>query len=592
MVLMGLMASVTIAAGTAEKVTGPEQPFAYLVIDSNEVHLGQAFEVVLLVEAAQGTLKADFSPWQDVSTRYVSSRSGPGARGARYELHYLFVARRSGKLALPAIEVAVGEQILKTQALELRVLEPEQTDTLGLDITLSKARCYLGEALELKVIWRVELDLALIKAVDLHIPILNDPRFAVFDPTLSIDASTRGAVGLPVGNRRVIALASSQGQGDKAYSTLSFTKVLVPRETGRLEIDRGSVYCAVTTGATEAKQNQYPSYFDNDFFKRDIKGKYKRCYALSECVRLEVEALPPAGRPAGFYGLVSAGLKLGVSASPLQVAVGAPVTLEVRMQARDFVEHLELRPLHEQATLASDFAIAQQRPLFVYDRGAKLFTQSLRPLRSDIEAIGTIAVPYFDTDLGEYVVARSEPYAIKVLGNRAETETDLTGQAKRSADKGLLLTHAITIAVVFILGMGVGMGLFAAVTKKRLSVKHRPPGINAYAAFKQAMADIPDAECAAYKLHERIYTALRSYLGTKLGIEPRALVCKDALERLASMGIEASTLKRLAQVFSDCEVYRFGKCYRNDKALDSDGLREAAITCIDDIDRHLDLVSS
>ena len=301
-------------------------------------------------------------------------------------------------------------------------------------------------------------------------------------------------------------MGSPHGQGDKAYSTLTFTKLLVPRETGMIEIDGGSVYCAVVAGATEDKQNQYPSYFDNDFFKRDINAKYKRCYALSERLRLEVEALPQADRPAGFYGLVSAGLALNVSASPLQVVVGTPVTVEVRMQARGFVEHLDLRPLHEQATLTSDFAIAHQRPLFVYDRGAKVFTQSLRPLRSDIETIGAIAVPYFDTDAGTYVVAKSRPLAIKVLDADAGTEAGFTRQREAAVDSGLLVTHAITIAVVFILGIGVGMGLFAAVARKRQIAKGRSPDRNAYAAFKRAMADMPDAEAG---VHEVIYTALR-----------------------------------------------------------------------------------
>jgi hypothetical protein len=590
--LLGMTGPVAVSAGTAEEVTAGGQSFAYLVIDSNEVHLGVPFEVVLLVEAAQGTVKADFSTLKDFSTRYVSARSGPAARGARYELHYSFVARRSGKLALPAIEVAVGQQILKTQAVELWVLEPEQTDALGLDISLSKARCYLGEAIELNVIWRVELDLSLVKGVDLHIPILNDPRFQVFDPAQAIDMSTKGAVGLPVESRRVIALASTQQQGENAYSTLTFTKVLVPRATGTLEIDRGSVYCAVTTGTTEDKPKQYPSYFDNDFFKRDINAKYKRCYALSEHLRLEVKALPEAGRPAGFCGLVSAGLTLGVSASPLQVPVGAPVTLEVCMQARDFVEHLELRPLHEQATLISDFAIAQQRPLFVYDRGAKLFTQSLRPLRMDIESIGPIAVPYFDTDLGEYVVARSEPYAIEVLDAGASAEASFTRQREAAADTALLATHAIAIAVVFVVGVGVGMGLFAGLARKRRIAKHRAPHTNAYAAFKRTLVDIPDAEGGTPKVHERVYTALRSYLGAKLGITPHTLACNDALRRLESMGIDASVLRKLAQLFSECEVYRFGKCYTNNNALESDELRESADTCIEDIDRHLNALSS
>jgi len=586
-VVVGLIGPLVMGVSAEGDATGRGQPFAYLVIDSNEVHLGEPFEVVLLVEAAKGAVKADFSGLKGVSTRFVSSQSGRSAHGVRYELHYAFVARRSGRLALPALEVVVGDETLKTQAVDLQVLEPEQTDALGLDISLSKERCYVGEPIEVSVAWRIDVDLSLVSAVDLHIPILDDQRFAVLDRAQALDASTQGAMGLPVGNRRVIAQGSPHRLGDQEFTTLRFTKVVVPRQTGTIEINRGSVYCAVTAGETEDNQNQYPSYFDNDFFKRDIEGTYKRCYALSEGLRLEVEALPEAGRPAGFYGLVNAGIEIDVTAAPVQVAVGAPIRVALRMRSKAYTENLELRPLYEQTLLTSNFVIPRQRPLFAYDRGAKVFTQSLRPLRSDIETIGPIEVPYFDTDLGQYVVARSKPLAIEVLGADAETETGSAQQKKASAAKVLIITHAIGIAVVFGVGVIVGMGLFAAVAKKRQITKSRPPDINAHAEFKQALAGVSDVEGSEGNVHERVYTALRTYLGIKLGVTPHTLVCNDAIRRLGSMGVDALILERLAQVFSECEVYRFGQCYTNDRALDSAALGKLAETCTEDIDRCL-----
>jgi hypothetical protein len=587
-VIVGLMGPMAMGVSAEGDATGRGQPFAYLVIDSNEVHLGEPFAVVLLVEAPQGVVKADFSALRDVSTRFVSSQSGRSVHGVRYELHYAFVARRSGKLALPALEVSVGNETLKTQAVDLQVLEPEQTDALGLDISLSKERCYVGEPIELSIACRIDLDLSLVSAVDLHIPVLDDQRFEVFDRAQAIDASTKGAVGLPVGNRRVIAQGSTHKLGAKEFTTLTFTKVIVPRQAGVIEIDRGSVYCAVTAGKTEDKQNQYPSYFDNDFFERDIEGKYKRCYALSEGLRLEVEALPEADRPAGFYGLVNAGIEIDVMATPVQVAVGAPITLELRMRSREYLENLELRPLCEQTLLTSDFAIPHQRPLFAYDGDAKVFTESLRPVRSDIETIGTIEVPYFDTDLGQYVVAQSKPVAIEVLGGGAETETGNAQKKEASAAKLLLITHVIGIAVVFGVGLIVGMGLFGAVAKKRQTITSRSRDINAYAEFKQALAGASDTGGGEANVHERVYTALRTFLGARLGITPHTLVCNEAIRRLRSMGVDAPILERLAQVFSECEVYRFGQCYTNDKALDSAAVGKLAETCTEDIDRCLD----
>ncbi len=588
LIMFGLLVPPVVDANTALNDSG--RSFAHIVIDSNEVQLGEPFEVVLLAEATAGAVKADFSGLADFSTRFVSRRQGVCARGARYELHYAFVARRSGKCELPAIEVSVGNELLKTQALDLHVLAPEPSAALELDISLSKERCYVGEAIELSIAWRMSVNLSRVKAVDLHIPILTDKRFDVLDRAPAPDASSQEAVGIPVGNRRVIARGSSHKIGETEVSTLTFTKLLVPRQTGLIEIEQGSVYCALEAGEGQRTQkwNQYPSYFNNDFFKRDVEGKYKRYYARSAALRLEVMKLPQTDRPAGFYGLVSAGLELSVKARPVQVDLGTPMTIELRMRARQYIENLELRPLYEQARLALDFSIPRQRPPFAYDRGTKVFTQTLRPLRADIERIGAIEVPYFDTDAAEYGVARSRPLAIEVLGAPAETETAAAGQEEPGDKQGLLVIHVLGIALVFALGVGIGLGLFVAVVRKRQSAQRRSSDTNALAEFERMMADIPNVEGWEGNVHEAVYSALRAYLGTKLGVAPQTLVCKDALKQLGSRGVDVPMLERLEQVFYECDVCRFGGCYTHDNALDAPVLKELALSCTRDVDRYLD----
>ena len=597
--ILGLIGALLTASIAEDASTDNGRSFAHILIDSNEVQLGEPFELVLLAEAIEGVVTADFSELVDFSTRFVSSKPGISARGVRHELHYVFVARRSGKLTLPAIEVSVGNETLETQKITLRVLEPEPTDALGLDVSLSKERCYIGEAVEVTVTWRVSVDPSRVKGVDLSIPILNDRRFDVFDRALAMDASSKGAVGLPVGNRRVIAKRSTHQTADGEFSTLTFTKVLVPRQTGWIEIERGSVSCAIATDQAnpQRQSNRYPSYFNNDFFERDVEGAYKRCYAMSEVSRLEVEALPEAGRPTGFYGLVTAGLEVSVHPESPRVEVGTPMAIEVRMRARDLIENLELPPLHQQAGLAADFAIPRHRSPFVYDRGAKVFTQSVRPRRADIETIGIIEVPYFDTDSREYVVANSRPVAIEVFGGGAETEiaaeseTVVAGADVAREDGSPPGMPFVEAVIVFVVGVGVGMGLFAGVSRRRQPSKSRTPNTDAYAEFDRAMAGIANGENGEDNVHEAVYTALRAYLGARLGITPHTLVCNDATRRLGSIGVDASMLEKLEQVFNECEIRRFGKCYTNDNAMECAVLRKFAVTCTADIDRCLDTCS-
>ena len=579
--VMGLLA---VGVPAQEAVTGSGQSFAYLVIDSNEVHLGVPFDAVLLVEAGKGVVKADFSDMRDFSTRYVSSRTGSSPRGARYELHYAFVARKSGKLTIPAMQLAVGNETLQTQPVDLTVRAPERSDALGLEISLSREQCYVGEPIELSVIWRVDKELSLVSAVDLHIPILDDPRFEAYDPAQAIDAASKGATGLPVGSKRVIANRATQKRGNGESNTLTFTKVVVPRQTGVIEIGRGSVYCAVTTSTKGNTQSvdQYPSYFDNDFFKRDIEGTYKRCFTRSEGLRLEVKPLPEAGCPAGFYGLVSAALEIRVQAAPLQVAGGTPLSLEVRMHAKEFIENLTLQPLGDQTSLAAEFVIPRERAPFIYERHAKVFTQSLRPKRPDVTAIGAIAVPYFDTDLDAYAVVQSKPIAIEVLDTGTESITGSAHPNQGRTAKNRLILHLVGIAIVFFVGVSVGMTLFAGNVRKTYRTENRAPGLNAYPDFKRALASSEKED----NLHKAIYTALRNYLGATLGAPPHTLVCNDAIHRLQAQGVDPETLDTLARVFSECDVHRFGMCYTNDNAWNPATLKDLAMTCTQAIEAN------
>ena len=63
--LVGGIDSLAVGAGVQQAVAGPGPSFACLVVDGNEVHLGEPFDGVLLVEAPQGVVKADFSALTD-----------------------------------------------------------------------------------------------------------------------------------------------------------------------------------------------------------------------------------------------------------------------------------------------------------------------------------------------------------------------------------------------------------------------------------------------------------------------------------------------------------------------------------------------
>ena len=209
-----------------------------------------------------------------------------------------------------------------------------------------------------------------------------------------------------------------------------------------------------------------------------------------------------------------------------------------------------------------------------------MFTQLFRPKHANLKSIGAIEVPYFDTELEAYVLARSKPAPIEVLASGMEAATELADTHVPSARGERALTHVIGIAAVFALGLSAGLILPVLIRKIRRT-NTRSQAISPRFVFKRTMAD---ASMSEDKLHDTLYTALRIYLGTRLGIAARAVVCNDVIRRLEARGVEAPLLEQLARLFAECEIHRFGQCYTHSEGMGSKELSKLAVACVEDID--------
>ena len=61
--IFGLIGPLVMALNVEDKLTGKEHSFAHLVIDSNAVQLGEAFEVGCWWKQQKGWSRRTFPPW-------------------------------------------------------------------------------------------------------------------------------------------------------------------------------------------------------------------------------------------------------------------------------------------------------------------------------------------------------------------------------------------------------------------------------------------------------------------------------------------------------------------------------------------------
>jgi len=533
---------------------------AQTIVEKETVYLGETITVTVLVSGSDSARAPDLSSADDFRIRFVSGESMRTDAQRSYAFQYLFVPKRVGNLTIPSLSLTVHDREVTTRPVTIAVLAPEKTDELRLVTALSKNTCFVGEPLTLTVTWYIALPGQVIKAVDLRLPILRDPRFRTLEPAAPIDGSSPNAVGVPVSDTRVIAERGRGSLDGEEFTTLTFRKTVVPQAAGRIEVPSGTVLCTSIPSSARNRRswNQYPSYFDNDFFDGDVSGRYRRYFATSEPIVLDVAPLPPEGRPVFFTGLVLNSCSLSAAARPTTVSVGAPVTLTIRVTASDYLETIELPTLRAQADLTRDFDIPSERSAGSIEGNVKVFSQTLRPKSADVHTIPPVRLAYFDPDTETYEVTQSDPISVSVTDAHVVTGADLAGADEHGAQNArgpyepvfwlcTVLILALVCAVVVLL------------RRREQTVIEVPHGREAYPEFERRLRHLrerlPEDDVAAYTAIEK---ALRGYWADRLHLPPGALTYPDVAGSLKSRQPDDEIMAALERISKVCRAHRFG----------------------------------
>jgi len=575
---------------------------ATAAVSSSEVFVGETFTLQIQVSGSESPEKPDLSGLDGFSVSFqggsqnsssaITIINGRMTRTVQegYVFSYQLTPLREGRLTIPAITVHAGGDAATTRPLTITAQKPSETDDFKLRVSLSKTRCYVGEPVTLTVTWYLGSD---VQSPAFTLPVLDKTdMFYMADPKPNTDPQ-KEYYRIPLGNGQVIA---EKGRGDldgRAYTTLSFQKVLIPKKSGVIRLDPATVSCKTLVGY---RRQQSP--FDNDFFSDFFdhkgfgeirRGVYRQTVVPSNPCRLAVDELPAAGRPSDFSGLVGE-YEIRANATPTSMSVGDPITLTLTISGPEYLEPVELPPLADQTALSRDFKIPSERATGEILGDKKVFTQTIRPLCSDITAIPPITLPYFDTRSGAYQTAKTEPIPIKVSPTRiitagdaegstapvpmgSDVETWSAGIAHNYEDERALipqiqgpiewLSSIQGIATIFLPPFVYLMLLFGSVLNHRrkadpLSAKAKKAGPQLVRAVKSAR-HAGSAQASA----EVILEGFKVYLGDKLRVPSGALTFNDVRGPLLQKGVAPETLDALKTLFSDCEAARYGHRLKN-----------------------------
>jgi len=548
-----------------------------------EIYVGEPFEFQLQVQGSDAPEKPDVSAVADFDVRALGGSQNNGesvtvingqmSRVVRrgYVFRYELTPKRPGELTIPAIQVTANGSTVRTRPLAIRVSKPEETGDFKLRLTLSKPRCYVGEPVVLTVTWYLRQD---VSDFAFSVPVLDDARFLSDDPETEID-DPKDYRRVQVNKEEAVAKVGRDTLDGQPYTTVTFHKALVPKQAGNFALPQAKLICDVRVGA-----RRFPSIFDDPFFDRSPTRRY---VVPSNTLTLEVSELPQEGQPAGFAGHVGV-YHLEASASPPEANVGDPITLTVRVSGPPYLKHFELPPLKDQAALARDFKIPEDRAEGKLEANAKVFTQTLRALSAEVKEIPPIELPYFDTAAGSYRVARTKPVPLTIRATKVVTAQDAEGRDLAPVQSELkarlegivanyedlsvlgnqhqgLATAArdplwLSLTCVPFLGYIV-LAVATTIVRRSKADPAAREARRAYSGLVRKLKSLRRVAATDASVPGSVLDAFRGYFGRKLRLPPAAITYRDVAPLLRERGVDSDALQAIGSLFEQCEAGRY-----------------------------------
>ncbi len=389
-------------------------------VDSNVVSLGMPFPLLVTVSGSQnvepvqlGTLDGFDVQYRGPSKR-VSIINGQYSTSTSFE--YSLLPTKVGKFEIPSLDVKVDNQIFKTTAIPIEVIDQTSaptsqgqqptssnlSDKIFLEMQVPKTDLIMGEKVPVKIF----LFIAGVSISDVQYPQLETTGFKLLEY-----------------NRPSQYQQSINGI---QYNIVEFQTALYPTRTGELTLGPVTLDCNLIVPSS--RQNRFGSAFDDDFFNVFFDRQERRSITIkSKELKLSVKDLPQEERPESFSGGVG-NFNFEATVSPVDVNVGDPITLKMTLQGDGNLSAVNF------PTLKSDENLKVYDPTIKEEGGVKKLEQVIIPRHKDLREIPAFEFSYFNVDLNKYLKIVKGPFTINLTENvDAKNPPVITGLDKQDA---------------------------------------------------------------------------------------------------------------------------------------------------------------
>jgi hypothetical protein len=594
-----ILVFAVIAAFTAS-ASGQVQVYAQ-VESGKDIYVGEGFNFYIIIQGSENTGKVDLEPLQQYNPQSGGSRkqssiniiNGRTTQNVTTIMTYILTASREGRLQLSSLTVEVEGKTYRTNPVAVNIIKPGTTDQLDLEVTMSQQQCYVGQPIIITVKFYVSADIG---DFQFNIPAFSGDDFYIEEPDISDPQAKlyrlNTGMTVMVSQYRVV-------HNNKESILVSFSKVLIPKRSGKITMQPSSVSAAVAVGRSRSR-DPFDSFFGG-------QTQYKRFMVYSEPLDLEVLPLPDEGRPAQFYGLVGE-YTISASATPTKVNVGDPITLTIKIGGGKYLKPVQWPALENVPALANNFKIPTQKASPTIDDGFKVFTQTIRANNDQVTEIPPIPLAYFDAEQGRYITATTEPIKLEVAPTKILTNADLEGsdfvpvnREIEAIKKGLSANYEdldtlndisfsplaamaspgyAVIWAVPLLGLisSFFIKLFSHTSPEKIAATRRRQACGkALGQLKKLRVEgVPPSNRGqdardTIQQSERLVTIMKNYIGEKLDRTAGSLTPDDCYEAIIAATQDSQSAEKYRATIADFETGRYAPM---EVKIDADKVRQ------------------
>lgn len=301
--------------------------------------------------------------------------------------------------------------------------------------------------------------------------------------------------------------------------------------------------------------------------------------------KLDVRAIPPAGRPAGYAGAVGQ-FQFAMDVRPRELKVGEPITVSLRLQGSGNVS-AALPPSYRDADLFKAYEARQvgDVPDPTAESGAKVFEQVVIPRSDALKELPALQFSFFDPATAQYRTVSAGPFPLTVHpsengagalllqvpgggaagGGSLVLGTDIVylkpAPARWRNGSGLAAHVPLLVAVHAAAPLALAGLFFATRRRNRLATdvalaRRQKAPRSARANLRKAEAALK-ASAAPSAVFSALAAAASDYFGHRLNLPPGAVEAPLILDKLRAVKADDASLAQWQEFFAVSDRIRY-----------------------------------